>query len=284
MILSVIIIRKPKKVSLKTITLLLAVMFLNSNVFSQELSGLDRKLFVAVSSYDLNETYAKSLIDQGANINAVNGSLGGETFLIYDIKGYKEPKFIKFLLDNGADPNIKDESGKTALQWAQQYNIGRKKDGRDILEMLMKAMNMTTTTPKNNNQGTTAAKNQQQQTTVIPKAKSKVGPPSAAEIKQTLERSFTSAYENHFFGVKNTVSFEWTGGITIGKMQTIASAPSSCYPAKLKVKVTITDPRDGNTSVSDRGQNARIGGFSKNEIFCFYRNGFGEWEYGTYEQ
>ncbi len=271
-------------------TMLLAVVLLFSGYlsFSQELSTLDRKLFVAVSGYDLNEANAKSLINQGANINAVNGALGGETFLINDIKSFKEPKFIKFLLENGADPNIKDESGKTALMYAQQYNIGRNRDGKEIIQMLMKAMNIKPGVNENNkSQPTTTnhevapARNNQP---VSVKAKNKTGPPSAAEVKQTMERSFTGIYESHFFGVKNNVSFNWTGGIIIGNIQKVNSAPSPCYPVKLSVKVTATDPRDGNTSVSDRGQGAKIGGFTKNEVFCFYRNGLGEWEYGTYEQ
>ncbi len=269
---------------MKTTILLLLFVSVYSFSFSQELSSLDRRLFVAVSSYDLNEAQAKALLAQGANINAINGDMGGETFLINDIKSYKEPKFIKFLLDNGADPNIKDASGKTALAWAQQYNIGRKKDGKDILQMLMTAMKIqpqtaTATTPNN-----PVPNNQPQQTGKTKVAKSKSGPPSFAEVKQTIETSFTTVYESHFFGVKNTVSFEWTGGATIGGIQAVRSAPAPCYPVKLKVRVTITDPRDGNTSVVDRGQGAKIGGYSKNEVFCFYRNGLGEWEYGTYEQ
>jgi hypothetical protein len=46
----------------------------------------------------------------------------------------------------------------------------------------------------------------------------------------------------------------------------------------------MTDPRDGKTSSVKRGLNAEIGGYHKTEIFCFFKNGFGEWEFGTYEQ
>jgi len=250
----------------------------------QELSTLDRRLFVAVSGYDINEAEAKTLIGKGANINAINGAMGGETFLINDIKSFKEPKFIKFLLDNGADPNIKDESGKTALDWANQYNFGRKRDGKKILAMLMTAMKIKQDAPANNNQETPIRNEQPQQTVKTKVPTSKTGPPSAAEVKQAMEASFTGIYQNHFFGVQNKVTFEWTGAITVGGKQSVPSAPSACYPVKLKVRVTATDPRDGNTSVSDRGQGAKIGGYLKNEIFCFYRDGFGEWAYGTYQQ
>lgn len=272
---------------MKTIILLFVFVLFYAVSFSQELSSLDRQLFVSVSGYDLNEGQAKALLAKGANINAVNGAIGGETFLINDIKSFKEPKFIKFLLDNGADPNIKDESGKTALDYAQQYNIGRKKDGRDIIQMLMTAMKMKPQTNNANNNQTInvpVRNNQQQQTVKTKVPTSKSGPPSAAEVKQAIEKSFTDQYQNHFFGVKNNVTFEWTGAVTVGGIQNVASAPASCYPVKLKLKVTVTDPRDGNTSISDRGQGAKIGGYLKNEIFCFYRDGFGEWAYGTYVQ
>jgi hypothetical protein len=227
-------------------------------------------------------------LKEGADINAVNGAMGGETFLINNIKSFKEPKFIKFLLDNGADPNIKDASGKTALSWAQQYNLGRTKDGRDIIQMLTTAMkiNQQANAQKNNgqNKGPNVPEKNEQQAVKTKVPASKTGPPSAAEVKQALEKSFTGIYQNHFFGAKNKVTFQWSGGITVGGLQSSHSAPSACYPVKLKVRVTATDPRDGNTSISDRGQDANIGGYIKNEIFCFYRNGLGEWEYGVYEQ
>jgi|GEM_PF-2584640 len=275
---------------MKRTLLLLAFVLFYSQSFCQELSSLDRRLFVAVSGYELNEAEAKNLLAKGANINAVNGAMGGETFLINDIKSFKEPKFIKFLLDNGADPNIKDESGKTALDWALQYNMGRNRDGKEIIKLLQTAMKMAPTANETNNNNqvavtkTTPANNQRQTTTKIKVPTSKTGPPSAAEVKQTIEKSFTGIYQSHFFGIKNIVTFQWSGGITVGKIQTVNSAPEACYPVKLKVRVTAQDPRDGNTSVSDRGQDAKIGGFLKNEIFCFYRDGFGEWTYGIYEQ
>ena len=272
---------------MKLVMLVAFFALIGSHCYSQELSKLDRQLFVAVSSDDLNEADAKKLLAKGANINAINGQMGGETFLITDIKSYKEPKFIKFLLDNGADPNIKDESGKTALDWALQYNFGRKRDGKEIIKMLQTAMKMAPAADEINNKTpaavvkTTTTNNRP---TTKPKAVSKTGPPSAAEVKQTIENSFTGIYQSHFFGVKNKVTFEWSGGIAIGRIQTTRAVQEACYPVKLRVRVTAEDPRDGNTSVSDRGQDAKIGGVMKNETFCFYRNGLGEWEYGIYEQ
>ncbi len=91
----------------------------------------------------------------------------------------------------------------------------------------------------------------------------------------------TKDYIRHFFGVDNKVAFEWTGGITVGNLQTVRSAPKPCYPAKLQVSVTAEDPRDGNTSTVVRGMNATTDNY-REEIFCFYRDGFGEWAFGVY--
>ncbi|HVE57719.1 MAG TPA: ankyrin repeat domain-containing protein, partial [Pyrinomonadaceae bacterium] len=84
-----------------------------------------KRLDVAVNGFELNEAAAKDALDAGADINWQNDAMSGETMLITAIKGFKDAKVIKFLVENGADPNIKDDSGKTALEWARQYNIGR---------------------------------------------------------------------------------------------------------------------------------------------------------------
>lgn len=274
---------------MKKIILLCAFNLVVRLSYSQDLSPTDRRLSVAVIGFDLNEPEAKALLAQRANINAVNGAMGGETFLITAIKGFKEPKVIKFLLDNGADPNIKDERGRTALSYAQQYNFSRKKDGRDIIQMLMTAMKIQPEEKEQTGKNTVAApviKEGKQHSVQVRtnQALHKTGPPGVSEVKATMEESLTGIYQNHFFGVKNTVDFEWSGPVTVGGLQTVASAPEACYPVRLKVKVTITDPRDGNTSVQSRGQEAKIGGYLKNEIFCFYRDGFGRWSYGIYER
>lgn len=264
---------------------------------AQDLSAKDRRLNAAVLGFDLNEAAAKNAIAEGANINAVNGAMNGETMLITAIKAFKDPETIKFLIANGADANIEDESGRTALSWATQYNIGKNRNGRDILKMLQDATGqgaantakpadakpVETTkvaTPR------TAAPRTGQGSAPVPVAATRKtnGPPTSDEIKAALEKSFMKVYENHFFGVRNKVTFEWIGAIAVGGPETRGRIPTACYPAKLNVKVTAEDPRDGNRSTVARGTEARIGGYSKTEIFCFFRNGFGEWEYVTYEQ
>lgn len=249
----------------------------------------NRRLSVAVIGYELNEAAAKDALKAGADINWQNDAMGGETLLITAIKGFMDVKVIQFLLDNDADPEVKDDSGKTALDWARQYNIGRNRNGREILKLLEgDARQSAAPTVANADKPVAAPKTgattkPAPPTTTAPtnKARRSVGPPTAAEVRATMEKSFTGIYESHFYGVKNKVTFEWVGAITVGGQQAVRAAPQPCYPVKLKVIVTAEDPRDGNTSVVTRGLDSTAGNY-KEEIFCFYRDGFGEWAYGTY--
>jgi hypothetical protein len=267
------------------------LLLFGSNILSFAQSNATRRLYVATDGFDFNEAAAKDALAAGADINWHNDAMNGETMLIMAIKGYKEAKVIKFLLDNSADATIKDETGKTALDWARQRNIGRDRNGREIIAMLEAATEQNTNPTKTadttaDNKANTLNKPEPNKP-IDPAANNKArrtgGAPSDEEIKETLEKSFTNAYQNHFFGVRNKVTFEWLGAITVGAPITNGRIPKRCYPAKLSVKVTIEDPRDGNQSTVTRGTEAKIGGFAKSEIFCFSQDGFGEWEYSTYE-
>ena len=259
-----------------------------SAVAQDWLKSPNRDLMVAVNGYELNEAAAKDALGRGADVNWRNNAMGDETMLIMEVKGQQKLEAIKFLLNNGADPNIKDESGRTALSWARQ-RLPNNRVGREILALLEAASGQAATGTKP--AGTTpddrpAATNKPAAGTRAPADRTprrSGGAPTAEEIKETLEKSFTAAYQNHFFGVKNIVTFEWIGPITIGAQIVNGRIPKRCYPAKLNVKVTAEDPRDGNRSTVARGTEANIGGFNKTEIFCFSRDGFGEWEYSTYE-
>ena len=79
------------------------------------MSAKDRRVHFTVLGFEFDEAAAKDALSDGADVNAVNGAMGGETMLISAIKSFKEPKVIKFLLASGADPNVKDEEGRTAL-------------------------------------------------------------------------------------------------------------------------------------------------------------------------
>jgi hypothetical protein len=232
-------------------------------------------LYLAVNGFELNETEGRNALAAGADINWQNDAMGGETMLIMAIKGFKEAKVVRFLVDNGARRDIKDGSGKTALDWARQYNIAKDRNGREIMALLEGAAPKTPQAT-----GPTKPTLAGQPAGPI-RAKSAKGPPSAAEVKAVMEASFTGIYQSHFYGVKNLVTFVWTGGITIGGIQSVRSAPKPCYPVKLEVAVTAEDPRDGNRSKVIRGMNSTAGAYA-NETFCFYRDGFGDWNYGTY--
>lgn len=68
---------------------------------------------------DKNLDAVNILLAAGANPNA--SSYFGETPLISAAKD-NNGKIVKALLLAGADPSIKDKSGKTAKDWAEQYN------------------------------------------------------------------------------------------------------------------------------------------------------------------
>jgi hypothetical protein len=181
------------------------------------------------------------------------------------------------------------------------YKIDSNRNGREIIALLTgatnknqpraatkpaaakKAASTKKATPVKRAAPTRTTSTRKSATATARKLRRTSGPPTAAEVRKTLEKSFTTVYQNHFFGVKNKVTFQWIGSISVGSPETRLRTASSCYPVKLRVKVTAEDPRDGNISTVERGTNAEIGGYRKMEIFCFYRNGFGEWDYGTYE-
>ncbi len=276
-----------------TATMFVVFFAAQTQIFAQTdwLKNPNRDLMGAVNGYELNAAAAKDALERGADINWKNDAMGGETILIMEIKSFQKPEAIKFLLENGADPNIKDDAGRTALSWARQ-RLSNNRAGREIIALLEAATGQkaaATKTPSTTPDARTEtpdkpAPSKTTATATTKKPRRTGGAPSVEEVKETIEKSFTGIYQNHFFGVKNEVTFEWSGAITIGAIQTVRSAPKPCYPVKLKVKVTAEDPRDGNRSTVARGQEANIGGFLKNEIFCFYRDGLGEWAYGTYEK
>jgi ankyrin repeat protein len=74
------------------------------------------------------------LIDNGADVNLQNKD--GLTALMFSIANFKNKeseKSIAFLLDSGANPNIKDKKGNTALDIATDMG---KYNGSAILERL----------------------------------------------------------------------------------------------------------------------------------------------------
>lgn len=264
------------------INFLLSLIFIlcaSLSVFAQ--SDANRRLYVAVVGYEVNEAAAKDALKAGADINWQNDQMGGETMLIMEVKGFKDPKAVKFLLDNGADPNIKDDSGKTALEWAHQYNIGRDRSGKEILAMLEAATRQTKpANPNKGDAGTATADTNAKSTNIkFSAAKRKDGGPSEEDVKEMIERKMTDTYESHFCcNEKNKVEFEWLAPIQIGGQETRGRIPVKCWAVKLDVKITFTKPSSGETSWARRG----INGDPVKEGFCVFKDGFGEWDFLTY--
>lgn len=260
-----------------------------------------RKLFVATVGYELNEAAALQALASGADINWQNPAMNDESILIMAIKGQMDSRHIKFLIDHGANVNIKDGSGMTALDYANKYNLGSNSDGRKILALLQ----------GNNGQppARTGAPQAARQAAAQPTAphhapaappavhqaapvakgvdpvqgatKGPQGAPTPAEVKATIEKTFHADYRNHFTGADNKVTFEWLGPIQIGAREPGMAYPT--YPVKIQVRVTAEDPRDGNRSTVVRGINADYGFMKKREMYRFFKNGFGEWEFNMYE-
>src|SRR5665647_475407 len=198
---------KQKKIFPLTIVLLLLTFLIVPHTKLRAQNDVNRKLNVAVNGFEFNEAAAKKALADGADINQKNDAMGDETLLITAVKGFKELKVIKFLIDSGADPKLKDNSGKTALDWAEQYNIGKNTNGREILKLLGSQAVKPATTQNN------PAKQTPKQYTPPPvtpattttQNKTMQGGPSINEIKQIVEKTLTKDNENHFFGVKNQV-------------------------------------------------------------------------------
>jgi Ankyrin repeats (many copies) len=261
------------------------ILFAAVSVMAQ--SDATRRLYVATSGgFELNEAAANNALKAGADINWQNPGMTGETMLIMAIKGFKDPSMVKFLIDHGADATIKDDKGKTALDWALQYNLGKDRNGREILAMLEAASGVKTT-GGNTAGGNTAGgpKNAPVQPTkphgpTPQNAPTPKGAPSAAEIKEMIEEKMTINYEHHFWGTgSNEVSFNWMGPIQVVGTDVRGSASRKCWNTKLDVKITIVKPSTGETSSVRRG----IEGTPIREMFCIWRDTAGKLDFVTYQ-
>ena len=84
------------------------------SINAQDQSSFDATPLIAAAAKGHLEV-VDFLLHQGANVNLSES--GGETALWWAIKGFHQAVVLR-LLAAGADPNVKDEVGETALMWA----------------------------------------------------------------------------------------------------------------------------------------------------------------------
>jgi ankyrin repeat protein len=93
--------------------------------------SVEHRLGEALSSEDL-ET-ARELIDRGADVNRQFGWPDGQMTLLMYSSAANHLEGVRFLLDNGADPDLRAERGMTALHFAAG------KGHLESVEMLLEA-------------------------------------------------------------------------------------------------------------------------------------------------
>ncbi|MDR2081894.1 MAG: ankyrin repeat domain-containing protein, partial [Campylobacteraceae bacterium] len=104
-------------------------------------NDFDKTALMYAAQFNLLES-AKILLDNNINVNAVTFnnddysrcrsiSVYGVSALHYAVR-YADIAFIKLLLDNGADKNIKDTHDKTPLDWLERYKETNKNLKNDI--------------------------------------------------------------------------------------------------------------------------------------------------------
>lgn len=103
-------------------------------------------------------------------------------------------------------------------------------------------------------------------------------PPTEQEIRQTIEKTFTEIYfVKDFNAIPDTITFEF-GQIQIGdiveKQMGSGEFARPVYPVKAPLTLTVTYSNNPSPRTVQRGK-------QMNDVFFFYRNGFGEWTFRT---
>jgi ankyrin repeat protein len=80
--------------------------------------GAIRRPALTLASYNGHMDIVKLLVEKGADIDMVSGN-GEDTALIMAVK-LKEAEIATYLVESGANVNIEDAEGKTALNYAQE--------------------------------------------------------------------------------------------------------------------------------------------------------------------
>jgi ankyrin repeat protein len=88
----------------------------------ETLNGMVPSLIVAAQQLDLD--VVKCLVETGANINHLTLKIQMGTALMRAASN-RAWHVVSFLLDHGADLDLKDSEGRTALNWAAWWDAGK---------------------------------------------------------------------------------------------------------------------------------------------------------------
>ncbi|WP_016760969.1 ankyrin repeat domain-containing protein [Leptospira weilii] len=104
---------KIPKSSLRFLVLIFLILF-SGQVFGKSISKADRKILSAAISGNLR--LAQKALEQGASVHARDPRqyFLGETPL-HKVVFHNDVSFVRFLLENGANPNLSDDRGETPL-------------------------------------------------------------------------------------------------------------------------------------------------------------------------
>lgn len=118
-----------KKISVRfRLTLVALVFLLNAGCAK---SSLERDLVNASGTGNIQET--KRLLSLGANVNGKDNTLDAWTPLIAAVDS-EHKEIVELLLNAGANPNIHDGHGRTAL-----FYVLRRENGSEIIKSLILA-------------------------------------------------------------------------------------------------------------------------------------------------
>ncbi len=87
------------------------------------LNDPQKNLSQAVPAGGFDEARARNALQRGADINFRYSEYGDQTVLMVAIQFGSPPEAVRFLLDNGADPNIADGKGRTATFFAAASHV-----------------------------------------------------------------------------------------------------------------------------------------------------------------
>ncbi len=105
------------------------------------------------------------------------------------------------------------------------------------------------------------------------------GPPSEAEIKATIEKSFKETYGADYGGAnfdKVLITFPGPAqtGASVNKQMGRGEEARPVWPVKIPVKITVTYSNNPTVRNVERG-------VKSDDVFFFYKDAFNAWNFRT---